>query len=111
MWFGVLRSSSVEDFQKYDFDCARLEIGDSGIEVYVQSPGREREKHKLLLFSIFLLEKNSMSLSVCLYFDVFGQAIFTVNQVSPVTSSVGPARHTLHTLVFERNSFEFHRLT
>lgn len=52
-----------------------------------------------------------MSLSVCLYFDVFGQAIFTVNQVSPVTSSVGPARHTLHTLVFERNSFEFHRLT
>lgn len=54
---------------------------------------------------------------VCLYFqiwllDAFGQAIFTVfNQVSPVTSSVGPARHTLHTLVFERKSFEFHCLT
>ena len=78
-----------------------------------RAPGESAKSRSFCCFPYFCWRK----IWVCLYFqiwllDVFGQAIFTVfNQVSPVTSSVGPARHTLHTLVFERKSFEFHCLT
>ena len=65
-----------------------------------RAPGESAKSRSFCCFPYFCWRK----IWVCLYFqiwllDVFGQAIFTVfNQVSPVTSSVGPARHTLHTL-------------